>query len=41
MSKKEYIDFKKEFMEFAKELENSKPIFDDGDIVFWGLFIWR
>ena len=34
MSDKEYIDFKKEFKEFAQDLENSKPIFDDGDLSF-------
>ena len=34
MSDKEYIDFKKEFKDFAQDLENSKPIFDDGDLSF-------
>ena len=30
----EHIDFRKEFEEFKKELENSKPIFDDDSIEF-------
>ena len=34
MSEENYIDFKKEFEEFKKELENSKPIFDDDSIEF-------
>ena len=32
--KEEHIDFRKEFEEFKKELENSKPIFDDDSIEF-------
>ena len=31
---KEHIDFRKEFEEFKRELENSKPIFDDDSIEF-------
>ena len=31
---KEHIDFRKEFEEFKRELENSKPIFDDVSIEF-------
>ena len=31
---KEHIDFRKEFEEFKRELENSKPIFDDDFIEF-------
>ena len=34
MSEENYIDFKKEFEKFKKELENSKPIFDDDSIEF-------
>ena len=30
---KEHIDFRKEFEEFKRELENSKPIFDDDDSI--------
>ena len=34
MSEEDYIDFKKEFEEFKKELEKSNPIFDEDSIEF-------
>lgn len=34
MSQKEYIDIKKEFEDFKKELEYSTPLFDDDNLNF-------